>query len=219
VFNRIFLITLIFWCSNYFSSGQPTLKGKIVDISTRVPLAFVSRLYQRDPPRGVITDNNGNFVIPYTKDIKVLSTYYLGYAPRNISLDSILTDFHNILIELTPVTFELGEIVIMPGQNPAHRIIKRVIENRFVNNPEKLASYSCTIYNKFLIEPKIMQNASAKDSISFKNRMQRLNGSANLIIESLSNRIYLKPDMSIRICRTFYYFLRMEAKGTAEYSL
>jgi hypothetical protein len=194
VFDRIFLIILIFWCSNYISSGQETLKGKIVDASTREPLPFVSIQYQIQPPRGTTSDINGNFVIPYNKNIKVLSTFYLGYAARNISVDSIPSDLHNILIELTPVTFALGEIVIVPGQNPAHRIIKKVIENKSVNNPEKLSSYSCTIYNKFLVEPRIMQNATAKDSISFKNRIQELNGSANLIIESVSKRVYLKPD-------------------------
>jgi hypothetical protein len=130
MFYRISFILFSFWCSNFISSGQATLKGKIVDSSTGEPLPFVSILYQKNPPHGVITDINGIFIIPFTKDIKVLSTFYLGYASRNISVDSIPIDLHNILIELTPVTFELGEIVIKPGQNPAHRIIKKAIENR-----------------------------------------------------------------------------------------
>jgi hypothetical protein len=194
VYYKISLIIFSFWCITNISFGQQALTGKIVDASNREPLPFVSILYQKNPPRGILSDINGNFIVPDIKNVKVLSVFYLGYATKSIYIDSISNDRNNILIEMTPVTFELGEIVIFPGENPAHRIIKKAIENKSVNNPEKLASYSCTIYNKFLIKPSLGQYATAKDSITYNNRIKKLKGSANLIIESVSNRIYIKPD-------------------------
>lgn len=192
--NRIWIIAILFWCNIFIAYGQASINGKVVDSSTSEPLPFVSILYQDNPPKGVLTDINGAFSLPFTKNIKSIQVYYLGYATRTINIDSISDDLHNVTVSLTPVTFELGEIVVSRDANPSHRIIKKVIENRYLNNPEKLSSYSCTLYNKLVLEPKIKQNAAAKDSLKFKKIIKTFKNSGILIIESVSNRFYLNPD-------------------------
>ena len=47
-------------------------------------------------------------------------------------------------------SYELGEVVILPGVNPAHRIINNVVNNRDLNNPEKMRSFSYTSYEQVI---------------------------------------------------------------------
>ena len=49
-------------------------------------------------------------------------------------------------------TFNLTEAVVVAGENPAHRIIKKVVKNRDQNNPEKMQSFQCITYNKVVID-------------------------------------------------------------------
>ena len=62
----------------------------------------------------------------------------------------ILGEANNLVIHLRRSATELREIVILAGENPAHRIIQKVIENRDKNDPEQLKSFSYTSYDKMI---------------------------------------------------------------------
>jgi hypothetical protein len=174
--------------------AQEIISGKIIDSSSKEPLPFVTILYQSNPSRGVISDINGHFIIKKNQEVKALTVSFIGYSTKTVQIDSLSFDLNKLIIEIDPMSFELGEIVVVPGENPAHRIIKKVIENKPANNPEKLSSYSCNIYNKLLVEPRMSPHSSAKDSASFYALQAKLKGSGIVIIESVSNRIFLRPD-------------------------
>ena len=44
--------------------------------------------------------------------------------------------------------YNLSEVTIKPGENPAHRIIRNVIANKQFNNKRKLDAYQYESYNK-----------------------------------------------------------------------
>ena len=49
-------------------------------------------------------------------------------------------------------SFELQEAVVIAGENPAHRIIRKVVKNRNKNNPLKMNAFQCLTYNKMVFE-------------------------------------------------------------------
>ena len=52
------------------------------------------------------------------------------------------------MIYLERKEIELQEVEVFAGINPAHRIVKNVVDNRDENDPEKMKSFSYTMYEK-----------------------------------------------------------------------
>jgi len=123
---------------------QIIVKGHITDISTKESLAFVNITYENGR-KGVISTFDGNFELQLQNSITNIRFSMVGYEPLTISISETIP-FLEIRLKRKPL--ELEEIVIKPGQNPAHRIIQRVINNRDKNNPEKMHSFAYKMYNK-----------------------------------------------------------------------
>ena len=54
----------------------------------------------------------------------------------------------NLVIYLERKEIELQEVEVFAGINPAHRIVKNAVDNRDENDPEKMKSFSYTMYEK-----------------------------------------------------------------------
>ena len=120
--------------------------GKILDKNNGENLAFVNIVYN-SKNQGIATDIEGNFIIPDKSKIEFLKCSYIGYKTKIIN-SSELVKKNKITILLEPDEMLLSEIEVFPGENPAHRIINLVIENRDKNNPEKLSSFCYHSYNR-----------------------------------------------------------------------
>ena len=55
-----------------------------------------------------------------------------------------------VKVLLQRIRVQLDEVIILPGINPAHRIIQNAIDNKDHNDPEKLKSFSYTSYDKMI---------------------------------------------------------------------
>ena len=53
-----------------------------------------------------------------------------------------------MLIQLQATDLQLQEAVVLAGENPAHRIIQKVVANRKLNQPKYYDQYQCETYNK-----------------------------------------------------------------------
>ncbi len=80
-----------------------------------------------------------------------------GY--RDTTLNRI--DLFEPIIYLRPNFQQLQEVVALAGENPAHRIINKAIENRKVNNPMENDAFRYTSYSKFIFD----MNKGALDQI------------------------------------------------------
>lgn len=152
--SSIFLITiLLLICSVQLIAQQTyTVSGKVIDADTREPLAFVN-IIQTGTKTGISTDIDGKFSLHSDKPIHSIYLTYVGYYPLNFTIPENKTE--NILIRLQRKTYELNEVVILPTENPAHRIIDSVLANRYRNDPEKLKSFSYTSYEKTIFTAKL----------------------------------------------------------------
>ncbi|TVQ90495.1 MAG: carboxypeptidase-like regulatory domain-containing protein [Bacteroidetes bacterium] len=120
------------------------VRGRITDAQTGEPLAFVHILIENSQ-RGTMTDIDGYFSLELQHNDSVLRLSYVGYFTK-LYRPKPEVSTHFIALQSHPV--ELAEVVVYPGENPAHRIVLNAIENRRRNNPQRLSSFSYTSYNK-----------------------------------------------------------------------
>jgi len=121
------------------------VSGKVVDKQSGKPLAFVN-IVINDGRTGGTTDIDGKFEFRSSAEINALTLTYIGY--ERIVFPVQHEQNTGILIKLKSREIELDEVVIYPEENPAHRIIKLVVENRDNNDPEKKKSFSYTAYDR-----------------------------------------------------------------------
>ena len=155
--QRILFIFIIFLSVHSFAAD--ILEGRVIDQSTKEPLAFVSIII-KGTQKVAYTDIEGRFKITSDVPVNVLLFSYVGYE----SISYHVTDHQNILIKMLRKDQELNTVTIIAGENPAHRIIKRASHNRKLNDPDRINDYRCTIYSKTYYDL-VRNSISKKDSI------------------------------------------------------
>ena len=128
------------------AAQEERVSGKITDQRTGQPLAFVNIVY-KESGQGTVSDIDGEFSIPTSAGIDFLKFSYLGYHTHSIPREEI-SPVSKILVKLLETAYEIQEVEVQPGINPAHRIIKLASDNRRLNNPEMMQSFSYTSYSK-----------------------------------------------------------------------
>ena len=123
--------------------AQHQLTGKIIDSKSKEPLAFVN-IITVNHNHGTTTGIDGRFTINSNHPINMLKLSYVGYEPAEV----IVTGEKNIAISLNRTSYEIAEFKVLPGINPAERIIKEVVKNRKKHNPEKSLNFKYDSYNK-----------------------------------------------------------------------
>ncbi len=170
------------------------LSGKIVDSRTKAPLAFVN-IVVNNGPFGGISDIDGSFKLHSPDKIESLKISYVGYKSLTFRVDG--SDKYDLEIKLEKSSYELLEVKIYPGINPAHRIINNVIANRDNNDPEKLRSFSYTSYDKMVITVDLDSLNTIDTStmnINQKNMLGFFEDKDIFLMETVSNRTFLAPD-------------------------
>ena len=147
--NKIFILFVaLFFILHAFveqAEAKP-IAGRIVDAQSGEPLAFVHILIQHTR-QGAMSDIDGHFSLNYSGAKVSLQLSYVGYHTKTYKVE----DFSKVhYIQLHRQQIDLSEVVVYPGENPAHRIIRNVMDNRNSNHPERLSSFTYNSYNKFV---------------------------------------------------------------------
>jgi len=190
-----FNFCLFIFCTNpiiLYSQQDYFLRGNVIDSHTKEPLAFVN-ITLNNIYKTYQTDIDGVFNIPISSEIDSLKLSYVGYETATYK---ITNQYRDIKIELKRNTINLSEVVIFPGENPAHRIINNVIENRNKNNPEKLSSFSYTSYNKMTFTANLdsLKNNSITTDTTILKAKKLLEKQYLFLMESIIERKFLYPD-------------------------
>jgi hypothetical protein len=141
-FNLAFFIIAI---SNLAIAQSTKVSGKVVDFISREPLPFINVVF-KGTTAGTTTDFDGNFSISTDKNCDSLLFSFIGYDRLAIKVKAGIPQQLNV--GLNASTVALKEVVIKPGENPAHAIFKKVISNKPNNDREKLEYYQYEVYNK-----------------------------------------------------------------------
>lgn len=120
------------------------VSGKIVDAITREPLPFVNVVF-KGTTVGAASDIEGNYSLSTTLHVDSISVSYVGYNKLNRAIKKGADQVINIGLTQG---IDLITVEIRPGENPAHRILRKIIANKDKNNREKLDAYEYEVYNK-----------------------------------------------------------------------
>jgi hypothetical protein len=194
-FSFIFLLIVVIPA---YVCGQITdLKGTVIDGKTGSALAFVNILINESTYGGT-TDIDGKFELKNKYSIYKLRFSYIGYETMELTN---LIQTKRLVIKLLPKEILLNEVVIYPGENPAHRIILNLIKNRDLNDPKKLKSFSYTAYDKLVMtidtNKVLFVDSSRVDTSSDPSRLQKFLAEKDFfIIETITERTFEEPDES-----------------------
>ncbi|MBC7862762.1 MAG: hypothetical protein IAF38_07295, partial [Bacteroidia bacterium] len=116
---------------------------------------------------GTTTDFDGNYRIETKVKGDSLDVNYTGYMPKKFVIKNGAAQTINVSLSI----FSLEVVNVFPGENPAHKIIRRVIARKEQNNKKKLDGYEYQVYNKIEFDltniPKDLKNKKAFKPIKF----------------------------------------------------
>ncbi|MEZ4772826.1 MAG: DUF5686 family protein [Bacteroidia bacterium] len=169
-------------------SAQTEIRGRVVDSLSHEPLAFANILFDVEHKLGVTADIQGNFLIRTSQPVSQLRISYLGYKTKITApvFDGLME------IPLMPSTLQLQEVLILGDKNPTEKLIRRVIENKKNNNPERLPSFSYKSYNK--INYDLFTFGTGKQDTSLAKLDRLADKMGLLIMESVTERKFIFPD-------------------------
>jgi len=202
------LLFTVFMSTRCLSQDAYTVTGRVIDSRTRESLAFVNIVINNSNIGGT-TDIDGKFNLRSSKPVETIRLSYVGYESREVTIGSRTRD---LLIQMSQKDIDLQEVEILPGINPAHRIIRNVVDHRDINDPEKVNTFSYTAYDKTvftvdldttlkndfsaLVDTSMMQNVKgmevgfsiSPDSVKMDSAMK---DSATRLIQKLISNQYL----------------------------
>jgi hypothetical protein len=158
------------------------------------PLAFVNILTESG--NGATTDIDGKFQITVKKGSCCLHLSYVGFEALVYEID-----FANEkqIIYLTPKIFDLSEVEVFPGINPADRIIENAVKNRNLNDPEKLSAFTYTSYDKMVVTSNIdsltVLNTEVMDSMQ-RTIYKLIKKQDFFMMETVTERKYMSPGLN-----------------------
>jgi len=132
--SKIYVCFLVFFiCSTAFSQNVISLKGKVVEETTKTPIqsatVYLSNAKDSTVVDYTITDKNGKFEfkIKKIKQLVILKVSFVSYQDFKLPLKNIEADKDFGSIELKDAMKSLNEVVIK-GQAPPIRIKKDTLE-------------------------------------------------------------------------------------------
>lgn len=150
--RKFWIFLLVLFCNVAFS--QKTMQGQVIDYDTTVPIAFAKITYNN---KTIASNWEGKFSIEIKDDNKPIVFSYKGYYDKTY-YQTVGAKF--LLIKMvTNNTMKQQEIY---SENQVNLIIKKVIENKPKNQPEKaLNTFEYKNYEHLLV-------SANPDSISSK---------------------------------------------------
>jgi len=169
-----------------FSGFAAAQQSQLIDATTGEPVPFSKVIPTPGTP--FLADIDGFFTIPSgAAEILFRSQ---GYYDTVYPVASI-----GAQIVVRPIASELEEVVILPGVNPAERIMELAIANRKKNHPMGDESFTYTSYSKFVFTMDPDALASIPDTTSDSNliEMRQFFGAQHLFMMENTTQKYFEP--------------------------
>jgi hypothetical protein len=139
----LFVLILFFGSKG---TGQVTkVYGRVFDPLTNEAIPFASVLFVGTGV-GVNSDINGKYALETSLAVDSIRASFVGYLPATLSLQKGRSQEINFALRLNK--FDLAEVEIKAGENPAIILLRKIIEHKPENDRERLSSFQYEAYNK-----------------------------------------------------------------------
>ena len=125
------------------------IMGSVNDGSTGEPIPFAN-VYFAGTTIGVTTDFDGQFSIESETKSDTLIASVMGYIPQRKKITN--GRFQEAHFVLYPQNFNLPELVIVAGENPAEIILRKIISNKEKNQRKEFEAFQYEVYNKMEVD-------------------------------------------------------------------
>ena len=159
-------VTLFVIFSFHSAYCQWIMEAKVIDYDSKRPVPFANiAAYKQGMIGGASTNLDGQFVLklPQKPDSIVVSC--VGYEKIT------LNNFNQNIIQIQQRETRFSEVLILPGENPALRIIRNVVNARSTNDIEQNQTFSYEAYTLFNADAEPMDSlkqAAVTDSTTLK---------------------------------------------------
>jgi hypothetical protein len=180
--------SLLFLLINSLSFAQ---QFQVLDAYSKEVVPFAKVIPSIDKP--LLTDMDGKFQLNVAEQeitIKV-NTY------RDTTLK--IYSWSDVQILLRPAVQNIQEVTVLPGENPAERIIKKAIENRKLNHPLENDGFISHQYSKFIFDidsetrKRLMDSSVLKKGDTTLLKMRNFFGKQYLFMIENASRHYFEP--------------------------
>ena len=145
--NRNFYlsVTLLFTVLVNVIAQQTTISGTVYDATTNETLPFTTVKF-KGTTVSTTTDLDGKYKISSASPSDFLVAISFGF--ENLEQPVTKGQVQIIDFKMGAVLTELEVVQIEKQENPAHDIIRKVIERKDQNDIKKLQAYECEVYSK-----------------------------------------------------------------------
>lgn len=171
--HRLWLLAVLLGCS---AGLHAQVAGWVVDAESGDSLPFAHVLH-RPSGKGVFSGLDGKFRLPQCAPGDSIRVSLLGYERQDIVAQG------SMRIRLQPGGLTMSDVVIVPTENPALRIVRNAVDRRNANDPEQLLDYSYHCYNKLTATP--LQSQSRIDTSRFNVHI--------FLSETVTRRYQIRP--------------------------
>lgn len=192
--KNIFMLVVVLNSLQLFSQQQYFVKDKVT--SESVPFA---KIYPENSSP-FLADIDGVFTL--SNEIRQIEIKVSGFKDTLINLSFVEKN----TIYLRPIVQEIQEVVATAGENPAHRIIDKVIANRKKNHPLEKDAFQYDSYSKFIFDIDREFLAAISDSTSDSSliRMKEFFDQQHLfLLESSSTRSFYPPARDKEVIKAY----------------
>jgi len=167
-FYKIFTAFLL--ALNMPSFAQLTkIMGTVKDVASGEPIPFVNIYFLNstlNTTQGVMSDFDGKYFIETKLHTDTLIASCMGYESQKKKVQKGI--FQHVDFQLQSNTLNLDEVVIIPGENPAEVILKKIIANKPKNDPNRYQALEFELYSKIEVDINNVGD-EFKDKKSFKD--------------------------------------------------
>lgn len=177
----LFLTTFVF--------TQREVEIVVLDKQTIEPVSFVKIGNKSMTP--ILTDIDGKASFEIDESVRYHFSFY-DYKDTTIA-GSVLLKESTVL--LTPDSQILDEVIITPGENPAHRIIQNAMDNRKENDPLRNTSFKYNSFSKFYLTGELKEGV-VRDTIKDTSTLEMfkfLDSQYIFLTETASKRTFSPP--------------------------
>lgn len=148
LFTKSVFCALLCTLSNVLIAQTTKVNGRVVDKTSGEPMPFVNIAFT-GTKIGTTTNIDGYYKLESYYAIDSIAASFVGYARTAAKINKDVEQTINFQLDNSGIT--LQEVLIKRDkekENPAHPIVRNIIQNKPINNREKLEAYQFEAYNK-----------------------------------------------------------------------
>jgi len=138
------IVFILFLSLDSFTVSAVNISGIIRDAKTGEAIPFAN-LIVKNTTNGIMSGLNGSFSLEIEKIPCVLIVKFIGYTSKEINIQNQKSSL-NILLHKD--VYSLDELTVKPDNKYLKLLLKKIIQNRKINNPDNINDLSYQDYTR-----------------------------------------------------------------------